>query len=91
MYAIIISAFSICMIVTLIKIKMKSKNSSPRDDINRPRPRYGHRYTNNIKSALASCCLYINQHLSNICSSILVKVKQHCGTAEKTVAYEKGV
>ena len=40
-------------------MKIKRKNSSPRDDINRPRPTYGHRYTNNIKSALVSCCLDI--------------------------------
>ena len=41
---------SVFKISDLIKVKMKMKNSLPRCDINRPRPRFGHKYTSNIKS-----------------------------------------
>ena len=40
------------------KIKIKKNYSSHRYDTNRPRPRYGYKHTNNIKSA-SVCCLLI--------------------------------
>ena len=40
------------------KIKIKKNYSSHRYDTNRPRPRYGYKHTNNIKSG-SVCCLLI--------------------------------
>ena len=52
------------------------KNRSHRYGINRPRPRYGHKYTK-YKMGLSIMMVICNkQHLSNIWSSIHDKVKQ---------------
>ena len=64
------------------------KKRSHRYDINRPRPRHGHKYKmyevpQNDDGSM------IKQHLSNIWSSIHVKVKQHWGWVEKCVTYKK--
>ena len=72
------------------KMRLKIKNRSNRYDINRPRPRHGHKYT---KCKMCLCILMvacIKPDLNNIWSSILEKVKQHWGWAEKSVAYKKG-
>ena len=54
------------------------ENRSYRYDINRPRRRHGHKYTNNIKCVFdVMMFICIKQYLSNICSSIHEKVKQH--------------
>ena len=54
------------------------ENRSYRYDINRPRRRHGQKYTNNIKCVFdVMMFICIKQYLSNICSSIHEKVKQH--------------
>ena len=56
-------------------MKMKIKNRSHRYDINRPRSKYGHKYSK-YKTFLSIVMLIcIKQHLSNICSSIHERVK----------------
>ena len=42
------------------------KKNSHRYDINRPRPRYGHKYTKHKMWFSIMMALCINQHLSNI-------------------------
>ena len=67
------------------------KNTSHRYHINRPRPRYRHKY---IKYKMWLCIMMtvcIKHHLSNIWSSIHEKVKQHWGWVEKSIDYKKGV
>ena len=62
------------------KMRLKMKNRSYAYDINRPRLRNGHKYTNYNMSHSTMMVIYIKQHLSNIClSSIHEKVKQHRG------------
>ena len=56
---------------------MKMKNRSHRHDINTPRPRHGHRYSKYRKCLSITILICIKQHLSNICTSIHEKVKQH--------------
>ena len=53
------------------------KNRSYRYDINRPRPRHGHRYTKYKTCLCIMIITCIKQHLSNIWSSIHEKIKQH--------------
>ena len=67
------------------------KNISHRYDINRPRPRHGHKYTKYKMCLTIMMVMCIKQHLSNIWSSINEKVKQHWGWVEKSVAYKKSV
>ena len=53
------------------------KTRSCRWDINRPRPRHGHKYTEYKMCLNMIMVIYIKQHLSNILSSVQGKVKQH--------------
>ena len=46
-------------------MKMKMKNRSHRYDINRPRSRHGHKYSNYKKCLSMMTLLSIKQHLSN--------------------------
>ena len=48
------------------------KNRSQRHDINKPRSRYGHKYSKYKKCLTMMTLIYIKQHLSNIWSSILL-------------------
>ena len=54
-----------------------------RYDINRPIPKHGHKYSKYEKSLSITMLICIKQHLSNIWSWILEKVKQHWGWVEK--------
>ena len=65
---------------------LKMKNRSHTHDINRPRPRYGHKYTKYKMCLSIMMSTYIKQHLSNISSSIHEKIKQHWGWVENSVA-----
>ena len=59
------------------------KNTSQIYDINRPRPRHGHRYTKykmHLSMMMVTC---IKQHVNKIWSSIDEKVKQHWGWTKK--------
>ena len=60
-----------------MKMKMKMNNRSYRYDINRPRSRHGHKYGKYKKYLSMMMLICIKQQLSNICSSIHEKVKQH--------------
>ena len=70
-------------------MRLKMKNISHRYDINRPRPRHGHKYTKYKMCLTIMMVMCIKQHLSNIWSSINEKVKQHWGWVEKSVTYKK--
>ena len=72
-----------------IKMKLKLKNGSHRYNMNRTRPRHGHKHTKYKMCLIIMMVICIEQHLSNICSLIHEKVKQHRGLVEKSVAYEK--
>ena len=52
------------------------KNRSQRYDINRARPRHGHKYATYEMCLSTLMVICIKQHLSNILSSIHEKVKQ---------------
>ena len=56
-------------------MRLKMTKRLQRNDINRPRPRHGHKYTK-YKIYLSMMVICITQHLSNIWSSIHEKVKQ---------------
>ena len=77
--------------LTIMKMKIKMKNRSHRHDINRPRLRPGHKNTKYRKFLNMMMLICIKQHLSNICTSIHEKVKQHGGWVKKSVAYKNGV
>ena len=49
-----------------MKMGLKMKNRSQRYDINRLRPRYGHRYTKYKMCLSIVMTICIKQHLSNI-------------------------
>ena len=49
-----------------MKIKMKMKNRSHRCDMNRPKPRHGHKYSKYYKCISMMMFICIKQHLSNI-------------------------
>ena len=53
-----------------------------------PGPRHGHKYTK-YEMYYGILMVMFKHHLSNGCSSIHEKVKQHWGWAEKSVAYKK--
>ena len=61
----------------IIKMILKMKNRSHRYDINRVRPRHGHKYTKYKTCISIMIVICIKQHLSNILSSIHEKAKQH--------------
>ena len=52
------------------------KNRSHRYDINRPRPRHGHKYSKYKMDLSLNTVTCIKQHLSNIVGSVNEKVKQ---------------
>ena len=62
-----------------------------RDTLKRPMPRHGPRYTKYKICLSITMSIYIEQHLSNIWSSIHKKVEHHWSWVEKSVAYEKSV
>ena len=59
-----------------MKMMLKMKNRSQRQDVNTFRPRHGHKYTK-YKMCLSIMMIIYKQQLSNIRSSIHEKVKQH--------------
>ena len=67
----------------IMKRKMKMTNRSHRYNINRPRSRYGHKYSKCKKCLSMMIVICIKQHLSNIWISVHEKVKQHWGWVEK--------
>ena len=48
------------------KMRLKMKNTSYRYDINRPRPRHGHKYTKHKMCLNIMVAICTEQHLSNI-------------------------
>ena len=66
-----------------MEIRLKMKNRSQRYDINRPRARYGHKYTKYKTCLSIFMVTCIKQYLNNIWGSIHKKVKQHWGWVEK--------
>ena len=64
-------------------MKLKVKNRSHRYDRNRPRSRHGHKYDKCKKCLSMMMVICIKLYLSNIWGSVLEKVKQHWGWAEK--------
>ena len=77
------------MWVMTMKMRLKMKNRSHRYDIRKPRPSHGHKYTKYKMYFSILMVICLKQHLSNIWSSIHVKVKQHWGWIEKCVAYTR--
>ena len=57
---------SVCFNKVIWLIIMKMKNSSHGYGINRPRPRHGHKYTNNEKCLSIMVLIFIKQDLSGI-------------------------
>ena len=62
---------------------MKIKKRSHRCNINRPRPRHGHKYSKYKKCLSMMMVMCIEEHLSNIWRSVYDKVKLHRGWVEK--------
>ena len=60
-----------------MEMRLKMKNRSNRYDINRPKPRDGHKYTKHKMTFSIMMVICIKRHLNNISSSIHEKVKQH--------------
>ena len=69
--------FCIDWIIRLIimKMKMKIKNRSNRYNMNRPRSRHGHKYRKYKKCLSMMMLIYIKQQLSNIWSSIRLRLR----------------
>ena len=67
------------------------KNRLHRYDINRPRPRHGHKYTKYKLRRSIIMVLCIKQHLSNIWTSIYEKIKQYWGWVKKVWLMKKSV
>ena len=78
---------SVCLneVIWLMTMKaiLKMKNRSHRTDIDRPRPRHGHKYSKYKMCLSIMMVTCIKQHLSNIWSSILEKGKQNWGWVEE--------
>ena len=49
----------------ILTMRLKMKNRSHRYDINRPRPRHGHKYTKYKRCLSIMMAICIKQHLSN--------------------------
>ena len=64
-------------------MKIKIKNRSHRYDMNRPRSRYGQKYSKYKMCLSIMMAICIKQHLSNIWSSVHEKVMQHWNWVEK--------
>ena len=74
----------------IMKMKRQMKNRTHRYDINRPRPKHGHKYGKYKKCVTMMMLICIKQHPSNIWSSIHEKVKQHwCWVEKKTLLIKK--
>ena len=63
--------------------KAAIKNRSHRYDMNRPRPRHGHKYTKYKMCLNIMMVICTKQHLSNIWNSIHEKIKQLWGWVKK--------
>ena len=61
----------------------ENESATRKYDINRTRPRHGHKYTKYKISLNLVMVICIKQHLSNIWSLIHEKVKHHWGWVEK--------
>ena len=70
-------------------MKMEMKNRSHRFDMNRPRPRYRHRYTKYKLFHSRMLFICIRKHLNNIWSSFHEKIKQLWDWTERSVGYKK--
>ena len=68
-------------------MRLKMKNRSHRNDIIRPRPRHGHKYTKYKMCLSLRMVICTKQHLCNILSSIHEIVKRR--RVEKSVDYKK--
>ena len=64
-------------------MRLKMKNRLHIYDINRPRPKHGHIYTEYEMCLSKMMVLCVKLHLSNIWNSIHEKVKQHWGWVGK--------
>ena len=62
---------------------MKMKNGLHRHNINKPRSRYGDKYSKYKTCHSMMMLLCIKQHLSTIWSSVYENVVQHWGWVEK--------
>ena len=60
-----------------MKMRLEMKHKSHIYHLNRSRPRHGHEYTIYKMCLTIMMAICIKQQLSNICSSIHEKVKQH--------------
>ena len=76
---------SVFIQLIMMKIKMNMKNRLRRYNRNRPRSRHGHKYSKYKKCLIVMILVYIEQHLSDIWSSIHEKVKQPWSWIEKKV------
>ena len=63
--------------------KAAINNRSHRYDMNRPRPRHGHKYTKYKMCLSIMMVICTKQHLSNIWNSIYEKIKQQWGWVKK--------
>ena len=73
-----------------MKMRLKMKNRSQRYDINRPRPRYGHKYTTHKICLSIIMVICIKQQLGNICCLIHEKVEKKAeAELKKRAAYIK--
>ena len=70
---------------------MKMKKRLDRYDINRPKSRYGNKYSKYKKCLSMMMLLCIKENLSNIWSWIYEKVKNTEAELKKSIAYKKKV
>ena len=70
-------------------MRLKMKNKSHKIEINRLRPRRGHKYIKYKMPVSIAMVICIKQHLSNIWSSTHENFKQNWDWVEKSVAYKK--
>ena len=66
-----------CLLLMTVKIRLKMNNRSHRYDINRFRPRHGHKCTKYKMYLSMMMIIYIKQNLINIWNCIHEKVEQH--------------
>ena len=63
----------------MMKMRLKMKNSLHKYEINKPRPRHGHKYTKHKICDNRMMVICIKQHLSNTESSLPENVEQQRG------------
>ena len=73
----------------IIKMEMKMKIRSHRQDINRPRPIHGHKYSKYRKCLSMIMLICIKQHLSNI--HFMKKLSSTLAGLKTSLAYKKSV